>query len=176
MNKTFLTFNFNTSFSEGWSRLGPTCFARITARKASPSRRTATRSPSCRTSFGTLRRRCPAAPWDVHFWNCGQQNLQKIYFTIKWNWCAYFFGVKFEKKTPVKDMSCKLTTRSKVSVGPQDDDLITLNVLAVTAADSTRWPTAMAPDDYPFFRSAIFIIYTIYLRIFWFTFFNSKAP
>jgi len=39
-----------------------------------------------------------------------------------------------------------------MSNGTLDDILVTLNVLAVTAADSTRWPNGMFEGDYPFLR------------------------
>ena len=45
--------------------------------------------------------------------------------------------------------------RQEMSNGTLDDTLITLNVLAVTAAESTRWPGSLgqSPEsEYPFMR------------------------
>jgi len=39
-----------------------------------------------------------------------------------------------------------------MSNGTLDDVIVTINVIAMTAAESTRWPNAMAEGDFPFFR------------------------
>jgi len=42
--------------------------------------------------------------------------------------------------------------REDLSAGSLYDEFYTLNVIAITAAESTRWPEALAPGDFPFLR------------------------
>ena len=44
----------------------------------------------------------------------------------------------------------------EMSSGGLDDEFYTLNVIAVTASDSTRWPDSVIPDGYPFLRYILF--------------------
>ncbi len=39
-----------------------------------------------------------------------------------------------------------------LSNGTLDDEIYTLNVIALSAAESTRWPNSLAENDYPFLR------------------------
>jgi len=40
----------------------------------------------------------------------------------------------------------------EMSGGSLEDEIYTLNMIAVAAAESTRWPGSLAEGDFPFFR------------------------
>jgi hypothetical protein len=39
-----------------------------------------------------------------------------------------------------------------LSNGSLEDEIYTINMIAVSAAESTRWPESTAPGDFPFLR------------------------
>jgi hypothetical protein len=41
---------------------------------------------------------------------------------------------------------------SNLSAGSLEDEIYTINMIAVSAAESTRWPESTAPGDFPFLR------------------------
>ena len=43
--------------------------------------------------------------------------------------------------------------KPELSGGSLDDEIYTINIIALAAAESTRWPHSMNEDDFPFLRS-----------------------
>jgi CD36 family len=43
--------------------------------------------------------------------------------------------------------------RPEMSNGSLDDEIYTINIIALAAAESTRWPNSVVEGDFPFLRS-----------------------
>jgi len=48
-----------------------------------------------------------------------------------------------------------------MSTGSLDDEIYTLNMIALSAAEFTRWPHSYLPDDYPFLRNMMDVTFGI---------------
>lgn len=72
----------------------------------------------------------------------------------------YTFREEHEKTSINYAKNSTVTFRQKkfwyfeedLSNGSLDDEIYTINIIAVAAAEGTRWPTAFGADDYPFMR------------------------
>ena len=68
------------------------------------------------------------------------ENHHKVNITFNPNATVDFYQIKSWEFRP------------ELSGGSLEDEIYTPNMIAIAAAESTRWPEALAKDDFPFLR------------------------
>jgi hypothetical protein len=68
------------------------------------------------------------------------ENHHKVNISFNENATVNFYQIKTWEFQP------------QLSAGSLDDEIYTINMIAIAAAESTRWPNSLAKDDFPFLR------------------------